>query len=153
MKSESPRKIKFESYLQKKIMTKNFEINFCVIFLRRYRVELLYVYDNMFWILVTKIEPSRTFFEGKSRLSPHLTYTPHYYNSIFKLSWIVPAGGLEGSLNWKFSTESEILRRDLRIGKFELVVIFWLLSSLDNFELPWNCPWSILEMSGQNLLR
>ena len=40
-----------------------------------------YYPDNIFWILVTKIEPSRRFFEGKSRLSPHLTYTSHYYNS------------------------------------------------------------------------
>ena len=42
----------------------------------------LYYPNNIFWILVTKIEPSRRFFEGKSRLSPHLTYTSHYYNSI-----------------------------------------------------------------------
>ena len=43
---------------------------------------IIYYPDNIFWILVTKIEPSRRFFEGKSRLSPHLTYTSHYYNSI-----------------------------------------------------------------------
>ena len=49
-----------------------------------------YYPDNIFWILVTKIEPSRRFFEGKSRLSPHLTYTSHYYNSTKK---VLPLGG------------------------------------------------------------
>ena len=48
-----------------------------------------YYPNNILWILVTKIKPSRRLFEGKARLSPHLTYASHYYYTYSVCSTVV----------------------------------------------------------------